>query len=42
MSDMIAERAVVIGAGMSGLAAAEAIAPYFERVIVLRRLRRWR
>jgi 2-polyprenyl-6-methoxyphenol hydroxylase-like FAD-dependent oxidoreductase len=37
MSDMIAERAVVIGAGIGGLAAAKAIAPYFERVIVLDR-----
>jgi len=37
MSDIIAERAVVIGAGMGGLAAAKAIAPYFERVIVLDR-----
>jgi 2-polyprenyl-6-methoxyphenol hydroxylase-like FAD-dependent oxidoreductase len=32
-----AERAVVIGAGMSGLAAAKAIAPYFVRVTVMDR-----
>ena len=37
MSGTTAERAVVIGAGMGGLAAAKAIAPYFERVVVLDR-----
>jgi 2-polyprenyl-6-methoxyphenol hydroxylase-like FAD-dependent oxidoreductase len=37
MPKTIAERAVVIGAGMGGLAAAKAIAPYFERVVVLDR-----
>ncbi len=37
MSDITAKGAVVIGAGMGGLAAAKAIAPYFERVIVLDR-----
>jgi 2-polyprenyl-6-methoxyphenol hydroxylase-like FAD-dependent oxidoreductase len=33
----IAEHAVVIGAGMGGLAAAAAVAPHFERVTVLER-----
>jgi glycine/D-amino acid oxidase-like deaminating enzyme len=33
----IGKQAVVIGAGMAGLAAAGAIADYFERVIVLDR-----
>ena len=37
MSEAMAERAVVVGAGMGGLAAAKAIAPYFERVVVLDR-----
>jgi len=37
MFDIIAERAVVIGAGMGGLAAAKAIAPYFEQIVVLDR-----
>jgi 2-polyprenyl-6-methoxyphenol hydroxylase-like FAD-dependent oxidoreductase len=37
MLDIIAERALVIGAGMGGLAAPKAIAPYFEGVIVLDR-----
>ena len=37
MSETMAERAVVVGAGMGGLAAAKAIAPYFERVVVLDR-----
>ena len=37
MSETVAERAVVVGAGMGGLAAAKAIAPYFERVVVLDR-----
>jgi 2-polyprenyl-6-methoxyphenol hydroxylase-like FAD-dependent oxidoreductase len=37
MSDVIAQRAVVIGAGMGGLAAAKAIAPYFQQVTVLER-----
>jgi hypothetical protein len=37
MSDIMAEQAVVIGAGMGGLAAAKATAPCFERVIVLER-----
>ncbi len=37
MSETMAERAVVVGAGMGGLAAAKAIAPYFERVVVLER-----
>jgi 2-polyprenyl-6-methoxyphenol hydroxylase-like FAD-dependent oxidoreductase len=34
---MIGKQAVVIGAGMAGLAAAGAVADYFERVIVLER-----
>ena len=33
----IAEQAVVIGAGMGGLAGAKAVAPYFEQVTVLDR-----
>ena len=33
----IAEQAVVIGAGMGGLAAAKAVAPHFEKVLVLDR-----
>jgi hypothetical protein len=33
----IGKQAVVIGAGMAGLAAAGAVADYFERVIVLER-----
>ena len=37
MSEVIAERAVVIGAGMGGLAAAKAVAPFFEHVTVLDR-----
>jgi 2-polyprenyl-6-methoxyphenol hydroxylase-like FAD-dependent oxidoreductase len=37
MSNKIAEHAVVIGAGMGGLAAAKAAAPYFDRVTVLER-----
>lgn len=37
MSDIMAERAVVVGTGMGDLAAAKAIAPFFERVIVLDR-----
>ena len=37
MSETIADRAIVIGAGMGGLAAAKAITPYFERVVVLDR-----
>ncbi len=37
MSEIIAERAVVIGAGMGGLAAAKAVAPFFEQVTVLDR-----
>jgi 2-polyprenyl-6-methoxyphenol hydroxylase-like FAD-dependent oxidoreductase len=36
-SGVIGERAVVIGAGIGGLAAAGALAPYFERVVVLER-----
>jgi 2-polyprenyl-6-methoxyphenol hydroxylase-like FAD-dependent oxidoreductase len=37
MLSTIGERAVVVGAGMSGLAAAKAVAPCFERVTVLDR-----
>ncbi len=37
MPSRIGKDAVVIGAGMGGLAAAKAVAPYFERVIVLDR-----
>jgi 2-polyprenyl-6-methoxyphenol hydroxylase-like FAD-dependent oxidoreductase len=37
MSEFIAERAVVIGAGMGGLAAAKAVAPFFDKVTVLER-----
>ncbi len=33
----VAEHAVVIGAGMGGLAAAQAVAPYFDKVTVLDR-----
>jgi 2-polyprenyl-6-methoxyphenol hydroxylase-like FAD-dependent oxidoreductase len=36
-SGLIGERAVVIGAGMGGLAAAGALARHFERVVVLER-----
>jgi 2-polyprenyl-6-methoxyphenol hydroxylase-like FAD-dependent oxidoreductase len=37
MLNPIAKHAVVIGAGMGGLAAAKALAPYFEKVTVLDR-----
>ena len=37
MPEPIAEHAVVIGAGMGGLAAAKAVAPHFEKVTVLDR-----
>lgn len=37
MSQLIGKQAVVIGAGMGGLAASAALAPYFERVLVLER-----
>ena len=37
MPARIGEQAVVIGAGMGGLAAAKAVSPFFERVIVLDR-----
>jgi 2-polyprenyl-6-methoxyphenol hydroxylase-like FAD-dependent oxidoreductase len=37
MTNMLGRRAVVIGAGMSGLAAAGALAEHFEQVIVLER-----
>ena len=37
MTKPIAEQAVVIGAGMGGLAAAKAVAPYFEKITVLDR-----
>ncbi len=37
MSNPILKQAVVIGAGMGGLAAAKAVAPHFERVIVFDR-----
>ena len=37
MSGPIAKQAVVIGAGMGGLCAAKAVAPFFEAVTVLER-----
>jgi flavin-dependent dehydrogenase len=37
MPTVVAEHAVVIGAGMGGLAAAKAVAPYFNKVSVLDR-----
>ena len=37
MPDLLAKHAVVIGAGMGGLAAAKGVAPYFEKVFVLDR-----
>ena len=37
MSTVVAEHAIVIGAGMGGLAAAKAVAPYFNKVSVLDR-----
>jgi choline dehydrogenase-like flavoprotein len=37
MSDLLGRQALVIGAGMSGLAAAGALAKHFEQVIVLER-----
>ena len=37
MSKPIARHAVVVGAGMGGVAAAKAVAPYFEKVTVLDR-----
>ena len=37
MSNPILKQAVVIGAGMGGLAAAKAVAPHFEKVVVLDR-----
>src|SRR5438067_12547646 len=33
----IGQRAIVIGAGMGGLTAARALAPYFEHVVVIER-----
>src|SRR6516162_7212920 len=36
-SSLIGKRAVVVGAGMSGLPAARALADYFEQVVVLER-----
>src|SRR5262249_4309522 len=37
MPSTIGKRAVVIGAGMGGLTAARAVAPYFEHVVILER-----
>ena len=37
MSNPICDQAVIIGAGMGGLAAAKAVAPHFEKVIVFDR-----
>src|SRR5262245_433674 len=37
MSKQIGGRAIVIGAGIGGLAAAGALAPYFQQVIILER-----
>lgn len=37
MGEAIGRRAVVVGAGMGGLAAARAVAPFFDRVVVLDR-----
>ena len=37
MSDLLGRQALVIGAGMSGLAAAGALANHFGQVIVLER-----
>jgi flavin-dependent dehydrogenase len=37
MPSGVAEHAIVIGAGMGGLAAAKSVAPYFNRVTVLDR-----
>jgi hypothetical protein len=37
MSNPILKQAVVIGAGMRGLAAAKAVAPHFEKVVVFDR-----
>ena len=37
MSGLLGEHAVVIGAGMGGLAAAGALAQHFERVEILER-----
>lgn len=37
MSQLLGKQAVVIGAGMGGLAASAALAPHFERVLVLER-----
>ena len=37
MSNPIAKQAVVIGAGMGGLAAVKAVAPHFDNVIVFER-----
>src|SRR6202042_1287425 len=37
MPNPILKQAVVIGAGMGGLAAAKAVAPHFEKVIVFER-----
>ena len=33
----IGKRAIVIGAGIGGLTAARAVAPYFEHVVILER-----
>ena len=37
MAAIVGKQAIVVGAGMGGLAAAGAAADYFERVIVLER-----
>jgi 2-polyprenyl-6-methoxyphenol hydroxylase-like FAD-dependent oxidoreductase len=37
MPSTVGKRAIVIGAGMGGLAAARAVAPYFEHVIIIER-----
>ncbi|MEY4549075.1 MAG: hypothetical protein RL685_5270, partial [Pseudomonadota bacterium] len=37
MSQLLGERAVVIGAGMGGLSASAALAPHFEQVLLLER-----
>jgi 2-polyprenyl-6-methoxyphenol hydroxylase-like FAD-dependent oxidoreductase len=37
MPTVIGKRAVVVGAGMGGLSAARALAPYFEHVVVIER-----
>jgi phytoene dehydrogenase-like protein len=37
MSNLIGQRAIVIGAGIGGLSAAGVLAPHFQQVLILER-----